>query len=75
VKQPLSAAEAAYRLRVCVATVTEMVRTKQLRVLCLGGQNGKKRFFHPDDVERARLDRLAHPPSNAYRGVPRGRGR
>ncbi len=67
-KQPLSAAETAYRLRVCVATVTELVRQKQLRVLCLGGQNGRKRFFHPDDVEAARIERLARPPSKVYRG-------
>lgn len=70
IKPALSALQVAYALRVSVATVTELVRQGKLRVLY---RTGMKRFFHPEDVEAVRLERLAHPPSNKYRGVPRGR--
>lgn len=57
-KPPLTAKEAALVLGVSVHTVNDLVRLRRLRILT---RVGTKRLFHPDDVERVRVDRERHP--------------
>ena len=70
--KPLTTAEAAYVLGCSKQTVYVLVREHRLHVLY---REGTRHFFHAQDVENMRLDRIAHPPAlrQIYHGVPRGR--